>query len=165
MFQKLLNSKDQKLVEACQKRLKNLPIYDFIYSLFSPIIDFKNNKLNEKQFENKMLYINTSKLPPDIKFSYDRLIVPLIKICEHDKENSSLSHHAWNIGKSVVKGFLFDFSFITDAMDSYDAEGKMKDTGIEFEHYFNLLVEALQKEQISGRFFNSMFSKAFPSNK
>lgn len=149
----LKNSPDKKVAERASKGLERNYIYSFLEKVFIPYNSFFKDKIEYDALERHLMSVDTSKIPSELKNTYLSWRLPFLKLASNKR---TLGDTAWEIGKSALKGFLLDFSFVTDALDSWNKDEKLKPLITEERHYYSLLVDQLQQLNISAKFWNSL---------
>ena len=156
IYNTLTRDSKGEIKERAKEALIRGDIYDFLANIFNPITSYFKGNLSYSQLENSLINVSTSRIPPSIKNAYIAWRLPFLKLAEN---KSSWGDSLWHIGKSAVKGFLLDFSFITDAVDLWQKDEKLKPIATEERHYYSLFLDQLKQYKISAKYLNSLQGK------
>lgn len=149
----LKNSNNKDIAKNAIEGLERNKVYSFLEKVFIPYNAFFKDRINYDSLERYLMSVDTSNLPQGLKNAYLSWRLPFLKLASN---KTTVGDTIWEIGKSAVKGFLLDFSFVGDALDNWNKDEKLKPLYAEEKHYYSLLIDQLRDLDISANFWNSL---------
>lgn len=153
IYRRLENSHISYVAKWAKEGLERKPVYEFLERVCRPVTAFYNDKIKYDQLERALMNVNTRELPPKLEQLYYSWRLPLLKLAAN---KTTWGDSLWLIGKSAVKGFIGDYSFLGDVWDAWNKDEKMKPLISEVNLYERLMIEELKNLEISAKFWNSV---------
>lgn len=157
IYNKLINSRNNKISEESKNSLNRIPIYSFYTSLIPPLSHVAKQDIPYNILEKSLLSIDTDGIPSKLRESFLEWRLPFLKIVKYGDEK--LINDISKSLKMAIKAIKFNPDALSDAADLTIEESKYRQLAVDQNHYFNMMLELSKSYNISPAFMNFLASQ------
>lgn len=154
IYNSLINSNIDWVAEDSRKALTRVPTYIFLGEILPIMSKYNKNKIKYDFLVKKINSVDLSDISPQLRSIFTQWRDLFLKIAKYNDD--SLLDTIFTIGKSAVKGFIGDYTFIIDAAESAHSAYKISEDSDRLKYFQAKLNEQLGKEDISFQFVNNL---------